>query len=109
MINDQTITITNNRKIDVTGKEDTTIGKTRTTTVTEKSLLESKKEIELKVGPCSIQMTMQGIVIKAPQIEIKADATLKMSGGAMAELKAPMTTVSGDGMLTLKGGVVMIN
>ena len=107
--NDQTIKITNNRKIDVTGKEDTTITKTRTTTVTDKSLLESKKEIELKVGPCSIQMTMSGIVIKAPQIEIKASATLKMSGGAMSELKAPMTTVSGDGMLTLKGGMVMIN
>jgi type VI secretion system secreted protein VgrG len=107
--NDQTIAITNNRKIDVTGKEDTTISKTRTTTVTQKSLLESKQEIELKVGPCSIKMTMDKIVITAPQIEIKGTATVKIEAGAMLETKAPMIQESADAMMILKGGMVMIN
>ena len=39
--------------------------------------------------------------MKAPSIEIKADAT--------AELASANTTVKGDGMTTIKGGMVMIN
>ena len=106
---DQKLNVENDRTVKITGVQDTTIQKTRTVTVTQKSLLESKQEIELKVGPCSITMTLTGIVIKAPQIEIKADATLKVSAGAMAEYKAPMTQHNADAMMIIKGGMVMIN
>ena len=106
---DQKLTVTRDRTLKIDGKQTTDITKTRTVTVIDKSLLESKKEIQLKVGPSTITMTMQGIVIKAPKIEIKADIKLDMSGGAMANLKAPLTEVSGDGVLTLKGGMVLIN
>jgi type VI secretion system secreted protein VgrG len=106
---DQTLTVDNNRTVKVTGKEDHTVTQTRTVTVTQKNTLESKQEIEIKVGPSSIKLTMSGIEIKAPQIKITADATLAVSAGASAEYKAPMTQVKGDALLILKGGLVMIN
>jgi len=107
--NNQTLVVDKDRARTVTGKETVDVNETRTVTVQQKNLLESKQEIQLKVGNSTITMNMQGIEIKAPMITIKADAKLDMSGGAMANLKAPMTEVSGDAMLTLKGGVVMIN
>lgn len=106
---DQKLTVKNDRTVTIDGLQKTDITKTRTVTVTDKSTLESKKEIEFKVGPSTIVMNMQGITIKAPKITIQADATLDMSGGAMATLKAPKTDVTADAMLTLKGGIVMIN
>ncbi|WP_225421478.1 type VI secretion system Vgr family protein [Sphingomonas parva] len=106
---DQKLTVTRDRTVTVEGKQETKITKTRTVTIIDKSLVESKKEIELKVGPSTITMTMQGIVIKAPKIEVKADVSLEMSGGAMAKLNAPKTDVTADAMLTLKGGIVLIN
>ena len=109
MKHDQKLNVENDRTVKITGVQKTDIDKTRTVTVMQKSLLESKQEIELKVGPCSIQMTMQGIVIKAPQIEIKAEATLKVSAGAMAEYKAAIVQNSASGPMTIKGAVVMIN
>jgi type VI secretion system secreted protein VgrG len=107
--NDQTIAITNNRKIDVTGTEATTIQKTRTTKVIQKSLHESMKEIELKVGPSSIKLTMDKIVITSPQIEIKGTATVKVEAGATLETKAPLAQHNADAMMIIKGGLVMIN
>jgi len=107
--NDQKLTVENDRTVKITGVQKTDIDKTRTVTVLQKSLLESKEEIELKVGPCSIKMTMSGIVIEAPQIEIKATATLDVSAGAKAAYKAPMTQVNADATLILKGGMVLIN
>lgn len=107
--NNQTLEVQKDRKRTVQGQETVDVTKTRTVTVTDKNLLESMKEVEIKVGPSSIKLTMQGIEITAPQITIKADVKLDMSGGATAALKAPKTDVNGDAMLTLKGGVVMIN
>ncbi|MET0307428.1 MAG: type VI secretion system tip protein TssI/VgrG [Sphingomonas sp.] len=106
---DQKLTVTRDRTVKIDGLQKTDITKTRTVTVTDKSTLESKKEIEFKVAGSSIVMNAQGITIKAPKITIKADAQLDMSGGATAALKAPKTDVTADAMLTLKGGIVMIN
>ena len=106
---DQKLNVENDRTVKITGVQDTTISKTRTVTVTQKSLLESKQEIELKVGPSSIKMTMDKIVITAPQIEIKGTATVKVEGGAMLETKAPMAQHNADAMMIIKGGLVMIN
>lgn len=106
---DQSLTVTRDRTTKVDGKQKSDVTGTRTITVIDKNTLESKKEIELKVGPSTITMTMEGIEIKAPKITIKADIQLDMSGGATAALKAPKTDVTADAMLTLKGGIVMIN
>jgi type VI secretion system secreted protein VgrG len=106
---DQKLTVTRDRTVKIDGKQQTDIAKTRTVTVIDKSSLESKTEIELKVGSSTITMTPQGIEIKALKITIKADITLDMSGGATAALKAPKTDVTADAMLTLKGGIVLIN
>lgn len=106
---DQKLNVENDRTVTITGLQKTDITKTQTVTVTQKSKLESKEEIELVVGPCSIKMTMSGIVISAPKIEIKADATLDMSAGGKSSYKAPMVEVNADATLILKGGVVMIN
>ncbi len=106
---DQKLTVENDRTVKITGVQDTTIQKTRTVTVTQKSLLESKKEIELKVGLSSIKMTMDKIVITAPQIEIKGTATVKVEGGAMLETKAPLAQHNAGAMMIIKGGMVMIN
>jgi len=106
---DQAITVENNRTVKVTGTEETTVQKTRTTTVTQKSLHESMKEIELKVGPSSIKLTMDKIVITSPQIEIKGTATVKVEAGAMLETKGAIVQHSADGPMTIKGAIVMIN
>ena len=99
--NDQTIEVKNNRKRTVTGKEDVDVTGARTITVTAKNTLESKQEIEIKVGPSSIKLDNTGITIKAPTITIQADGK--------AEMKAPLVQVSADATLILKGGIVMIN
>ena len=106
---DQKLTVTRDRTVKIDGKHTTDVKKTRTITVVDKNTLESKKEIEIIVGPCSIKLTMSGIQIKAPKIEISADAKLDMKAGGQATLKAPMTQVTGDATLILKGGVVLIN
>jgi type VI secretion system secreted protein VgrG len=107
--NDQAITVENNRTVKVTGVEETTVQKTRTTTVAQKSLHESMQEIELKVGPSSIKLTMDKIVITSPQIEIKGTATVSVEAGAMLSTKGAIVQHSSDGPMTIKGVIVMIN
>ncbi len=85
------------------GNQTTTIKMGNQTTDVKMGAISTKamKSIELKVGASSIKLAPAKITIKAPTIDIKADA--------MANVKSPMTTVKGDGMLTLKGGMTMIN
>lgn len=106
---DQATTVSNNRTLDVTGTDETSVAKTRTVTVTGKNLLESKQEIEIKVGPSSIKLTMSGIEIKAPKIDIQATATLSAKAGVQAQYQAPIVQVNADATLVLKGGIVLIN
>lgn len=106
---DQTLEVQRDRKRTVKGKETVDVTQTRTITVTDKNLLESKAEIELKVGASKIVMKPDSITIQSPTITVKADIKLDMSGGATAALKAPKTDVTADAMLTLQGGLVKIN
>lgn len=94
-------TVKRDQTLDVQRDQTLTVKRDRTITVTGKNLLESKKEIEIKVGPSTIKLTMQGIEIKAPKIDIKGDATVKVG--------APKVDVVADAMLTLQGGIVKIN
>jgi type VI secretion system secreted protein VgrG len=98
-----------NQSLTVKGKRDSTIEKTQTVTVFEKALFESKKEIEIKVGPSTIRLTLQGIEIKAPKITVKADTTIDVKAGAKMAQQAPMVEVKGDAVVVIKGGIVKIN
>ncbi|WBH16694.1 type VI secretion system Vgr family protein [Sphingomonas radiodurans] len=106
---DQKLNVTKDRTVKIEGLQKTDITKTRTMTVLQESLHESKKEIELKVGPSSIKLTMQGIEIKAPTIKITSDATMDLKAGAMATFKAALIQETSDGPMILKGAIVMIN
>ena len=104
-----TKTVKKDQTLKVVGKRDVTVEKTQTVTVTQKALFESKKEIEIKVGPSTIKLTPRGIEIKAPKIEIKADTTIDVKAGAKLSEKAPMVEVNGDGLVKIHGGIVKIN
>lgn len=99
--NDQILEVHNNREVQIDVDQITNVDGVRKTTVTGNSSHESMQEILLKVGASSITMTPSSIEIKAPQIKIKADATL--------DAESAMTTVKGSGLLTLQGGLVKIN
>lgn len=106
---DQTLEVQRNRKRTVEGKETVDVTDTRTVTVTAKNLLESKQEIELKVGTSSIKIDSSSITITATTIKLDAKATLDMKGGATAKLGAPKVDVVADGILTAQGSLVKIN
>ncbi|MBX9662985.1 type VI secretion system tip protein TssI/VgrG [Novosphingobium sp.] len=106
---DQTLEVQRNRTRKVTGEEKVDVEKTRTITVQQKNLLESKAEIQLKVGSSTITLKPDGIEIKALKITIKAETKVEMQGGAQFSISGPIGEVKADGMLTVKGGIVMIN
>jgi Rhs element Vgr protein len=56
--------------------------------------IQSAGKIELKAG--------QGLVIEAANLELKAQASMKLEGGASTEVKS-------GGMMTIKGSLVQIN
>jgi type VI secretion system secreted protein VgrG len=105
----ETLTVKMNRTRTVNQKEEVTVDQTRTMTVKQKSLHQSDQEIEIKVGASSIVLKPDKITIKAPQIEITADATLKMSGGASSALDAPKNDITSAGVITVQGTLVKIN
>ncbi len=122
---DRTVKVGGDMKTDVSGKWTIDVG-------TEINMKAGSK-IVLTVGSNKITMDMASVKIEATQIEATAQATLKMSGSAMAELTSngmltlgasgmvelssdgmttvggSMVDVSGDAMLMLGGGMMMIN
>ncbi|MEO1658091.1 MAG: type VI secretion system tip protein TssI/VgrG [Pseudomonadota bacterium] len=135
---DDTLKVTNDRKITVLdGNETTTIEKgDRKATVAKgdevvtvdsgdhkltvskgdqkisvgkTSTIEAKQKITLKVGGSQIILDPMGITIKATKISLKATASLEAKASGMVKIDGGMTEVAGKGMLTLKGGIVMIN
>ncbi|MEM6746582.1 MAG: type VI secretion system tip protein TssI/VgrG [Pseudomonadota bacterium] len=135
---DDTLKVTNDRKITVLeGDETTTIEKgDRKATVTKgdevvtvdsgdhkltvssgdqkvsigkTSTLEAKQKITLKVGQSQIILDPMGVTIKATKITLKGTASVDIKASGMVKIDGAMTEVGGKGMLTLKGGIVMIN
>lgn len=135
---DDTLKVTNDRKITVLdGNETTTIEKgDRKATVSKgdevvtvdsgdhkltvskgdqkvsigkTSTLEAKQKITLKVGSSQIILDPMGITLKATKIMLKGTASVDIKASGMVKIDGAMTEVSGKGMLTLKGGIVMIN
>lgn len=64
--------------------------------------LEAMQSIELSCGGNSVKISPSGIQITGMQVQVKADSSLTLEGGAMLEAK-------GGGMATIKGGIVQIN
>jgi type VI secretion system secreted protein VgrG len=86
-----------------TGNDTLTItqGNQKTKISAGKSLHDAAQEIQLKVGGSKIVIKPAEITIEAPQITVKATATLK--------LESPKSELKGTGILTLQGGVIKIN
>jgi type VI secretion system secreted protein VgrG len=113
VLNDQTITIHNNRtevveqgneKITIKqGNRDVTVsmGNDSLTISMGSQTTEAMQSIELKVGQSSVKLDQMGVTIKGMMIQIE--------GQIQTQIKAVMTQVNGDAMLTLKGGITMIN
>lgn len=64
--------------------------------------IEAAQEISFTCGGSSIKITPSGVEIAGPQVQVKADSSLTLEGGATLEAK-------GGGMATIKGGIVQIN
>jgi type VI secretion system secreted protein VgrG len=92
--NNQTVTIKADQKLDVTGDQKVHVGKT--------IVIEAGTSIELKVGGSSIKIEAAKITIKSAEIEIAADASAKVSAGAMMDIKA-------GAPMTISGAIVKIN
>ncbi len=109
----QSVTVKNGRTTTITAKGDSLTVNDGGITVTAKQsdiaieasmgniTVKAMNSIKLTVGDNSIEISQEGVTIKATKISVQ--------GQAMVELKGPMTQVSGDGMLTLKGGVMQLN
>lgn len=88
-----------NRKTTVDAGDDTTAvtqGNHKLTVSAGASIVEAMQKITLKVGGSSIEMTPEGITLKAVKISV--------TGDAQVEASAPAVSVSGDATLELKGG-----
>jgi len=92
--NNQTMTIKVDQKLDVGGDQAVNVGKT--------IVIEAGTSIELKVGGSSIKIEAGKITIKAPEIEIAADANAKVKAGAMMDIKS-------GAVMTVAGALVQIN
>lgn len=64
--------------------------------------LEALQGIELTCGGNSVKISPSGVQITGMQVQVKADSSLTLEGGAMLEAK-------GGGMATIKGALVQIN
>jgi len=91
---DQTVTVTHDQAVKIDGKQAVKVG----TTI----VIEAGTSIELKVGGSSIKIEAAKITIKSVEIEIAADASMKLKAGAMMEAKA-------GAVMTLAGALVKIN
>lgn len=91
---DQAIDIKHDQKVDIGNAQSIKAG----TTI----VIEAGTSIELKVGGSSIKIEAAKITIKAPEIELAADANAKVKAGAMMEIKS-------GAIMTIGGALVQIN
>ena len=107
---DQTIEILNDRSLTVKEGNMTTDVKKgdMKTTVTGDCLIESKKQITLKVGGSKIVIKSSGIVIDSPDVKING-TTITISAKTKLDAKGSVVNVSGSAMTEIKGAMVKIN
>jgi type VI secretion system secreted protein VgrG len=100
--NNQTVTVKADQKLDVGGDQSVGIDGAQKVKVGSTIVIEAGTSIELKVGGSSIKIEAGKITIKAPEIEIAADANAKVKAGAMMEIKS-------GAIMTIGGALVQIN
>lgn len=100
--NNQIVHIKSDQKVDVGGNQKVTVTGDQKITVSKTIVIEASISIELKVGGSSILIEPAKITVKSPQIDVLADATMKIKAGGMMDIKA-------DGILTVAGALVKIN
>lgn len=98
----QSISIYNDQKLDVGGNQTVDIKGDQKITVSKTIVIEATTSIELKVGGSSILIEPGKITIKAPQIQVTAEATMALKAGATLDIKA-------DGITTVAGALVKVN
>jgi type VI secretion system secreted protein VgrG len=99
---DQFETVDNNQTIKVKADQDVAIDGKQAVKVGTTIVIEAGTSIELKVGGSSIKIEAAKITIKAPEIEVAADANAKVKAGAMMEIKS-------GAVMTIGGALVQIN
>ena len=100
--NNQTIAIKADQTLDVGGDQAVAIDGKQAVKVGTTIVIEAGTSIELKVGGSSIKIEAAKITIKAPEIEVAADANAKVKAGAMMEIKS-------GAVMTIGGALVQIN
>ncbi len=108
--NDQTLTVThdqfenvdNNQTVKIKADQKIDVGASQSIKAGTTIVIEAGTSIELKVGASSIKIEAGKISIKAPEIEVAADANAKVKAGAMMEIKA-------GAVMTIGGALVQIN
>jgi type VI secretion system secreted protein VgrG len=99
---DQFETVDNNQTVKVKADQDVAIDGKQAVKVGTTIVIEAGTSIELKVGASSIKIEAAKITIKAPEIEVAADANAKVKAGAMMEIKS-------GAVMTIGGALVQIN
>jgi type VI secretion system secreted protein VgrG len=99
---DQIVEIGNDQNITVTNDQISKIDNNQKVKVANTIVVEAGTSIELKVGGSSIKIEAAKITIKAPEIEIGADANAKFKAGAMMDLNS-------GAVMTIGGALVKIN
>jgi type VI secretion system secreted protein VgrG len=99
---DQTIGIKNDQSLDIGNNQTVKVKVDQAINVGNTVVYEAGTSIELKVGASSVKIEAAKITLKSPEIEVVADANVKVKAGAMLDLNA-------GGILTVQGGIVKIN
>jgi type VI secretion system secreted protein VgrG len=100
--NDQSLSVGHNQTVAVTGDQKVDIDGAQAVKVGTTIVIEAGTSIELKVGGSSIKIEAGKITIKAPEIDVAADANAKVKAGAMMEIKS-------GAVMTIGGALVQIN
>ena len=100
--NHQTVKVKVNQKLDVGGNQTVAVTGDQKITVSKTIVIAATMSIELKVGGSSILIEPAKITIKSVQIDVEADAAMKIKAGAMMEIKA-------GAVMTVAGALVKIN
>ncbi|MEL6478803.1 MAG: type VI secretion system tip protein TssI/VgrG [Pseudomonadota bacterium] len=121
-----TLTVSKDQKFTIKGGKTDKISKAYKVDVGSSMEISAKSKITLKCGGSKIEITPTKVTISTTQIDIKANATakitangqLKMEGKGQAALKGSgmlklegggMTQLKSSGLLMAKGSVTMIN
>ncbi|QPH54093.1 type VI secretion system Vgr family protein [Pontivivens ytuae] len=123
---DDTLSVDADQSVTVKGAKTDKIGKGYTVDVGAALEVSAKSKISFKCGGSTIEMTPTKVTITATQVEVKANATAKltangqltMEGKGQASLKGAgmlklegggMTQLKSSGLLMAKGSLTMIN